>query len=429
MSGVPSVVGGDRLLRRFFELADDARRRGISRRLIEDKKLDDPSMITLDGKCLVNFTSCGYLGINIDPRLKEGAIRAVERFGTSYSSSPAYSALPLYGELTEKLRAMMGASVVLAPTTTLAHMAALPLLIRSDDWVVMDSAAHASVQMALELTRTNPDHVLTAEHGSAEHLERSIERACAGSSGNVWYLADSVYSMHGDTAPFGLIRELQARYSRLWAYIDDAHGFSWAGLNGRGMAPHSMGWHERLVVAGGLSKSFAATGGFVASSDEEIVDLIELCGSPLSFGGPIPPAALGAGIASADIHLSGEHAELNKALLARLDVVEAVASSLGISFGTPASPIRYVEVRRTETMFAIVAALKSDGYYLNGAMFPIVPAGHAGIRFTVSLSVGEEQTRSMLARLSHHLRVFGVIPPEIVVDLAEIEKDENLGRR
>lgn len=403
MSGVPAVVAGDRLLRRFHGLATAARDRGLSRRVLEDRDFTDPAHVTLDGERLLNFTSCGYLGLNTDERLKAGAIDAIQRYGTSYSSSPAYSALPLYEELTHRLSAMMGgAAVVLTPSTTLAHLAALPLLIRPGDSIVMDAYCHASVQTALERTSKVP--VTTVRHADAGELDNAIGAAAASTTGRVWYLADGVYSMHGDLAPMDQIHRLLDQHPSLHVYIDDAHGFSWQGRSGRGVALDAGGWHARLVVAVGLSKSFAATGGALAAGDPELVDLVELCGGPLSFGGPIPPAALGAGIASADIHLSDEHDRLNHELLRRFSFVDQMAGHLGIPFSsTPVSPIRYVEIGSTETMFSVIDGMKDDGFYLNGAMFPIVPHGHAGVRFTIGLSVSESQTEAMLHHLARRL--------------------------
>ena len=34
--------------------------------------------ISMEGRKVLNFGSCAYLGLNVDPRLKEGAIEAIE---------------------------------------------------------------------------------------------------------------------------------------------------------------------------------------------------------------------------------------------------------------------------------------------------------------------------------------------------------------
>lgn len=421
MTGVPAVVGGDRLLRRFFRLADEARSRGLSRRVLEDDRFDDESLITLDGARLANFTSCGYLGLNTDERLVEGAIDAVRRYGTAYSSSAAYSALPMYGELRELLASMMGMPVTLAPTTTLMHLAALPVLIRSGDIAVIDAYTHASVQSALTHVRAAGVEVVTVPHRDPAALTEAVHRAAESVPGRVWYLPDGVFSMHGDLAPFATISALLDEVPQLHVYVDDAHGFSWQGSNGSGVAVDALGVRDRVVVAAGLSKSFAATGGVLASADPGLVDLVELCGAPLSFGGPIPPAALGAGLASARIHLSDEHGSLRRALAERIAWVDHLASQAGITFASrDVSPIRYVEVRSVGTMFRIVEGMKEQGFYVNGAMFPIVPQGHAGIRFTITLDVSDVQVEGMIDRLRALLAA--EMGESVVVDLRDLDE-------
>ena len=91
--------------------------RGVIQRRIEDKYLEG-AIITLDGATLVDFSSCAYLGVNQDRRLKAGAIEAVERIGTSYSSSPTYTALGLYDQLESQLRQRTEATVADPQTTT-----------------------------------------------------------------------------------------------------------------------------------------------------------------------------------------------------------------------------------------------------------------------------------------------------------------------
>ena len=61
-----------------------------------------------------------------------------------------------------------------------------------------------------------------------ERLEAMIQRV-AKTSNRIWYMADGVYSMFADFAPFDELRELLDRYEQLHLYIDDSHGVGWAG--------------------------------------------------------------------------------------------------------------------------------------------------------------------------------------------------------
>ena len=105
---------------------------------VEDESFEG-SHLTIDGKQVVDFGSCSYLGINRDAPLKAAATDAVLRFGTGHSSSPMYTALGLYDALEARLSKIVDAAVAIAPTTTLAHLAALPVLAGPDDLVLIDN--------------------------------------------------------------------------------------------------------------------------------------------------------------------------------------------------------------------------------------------------------------------------------------------------
>jgi 7-keto-8-aminopelargonate synthetase-like enzyme len=400
------------MMRLFQHHAARARDLGISRQLIEDDLFSGDSIV-LDGKRLANFGLCSYLGLGDDERLKAAANRAIAKYGTSYSSSIAYTALPLYRELEELMETIVGANVVLAPTTSLAHLAALPVLVRSGDQVLVDSVAHASVQTATQLLQANGIPVNKVPHNDLDAVEMSISEY--NGSGRVWLLIDGVYSMNGDLAPAAAVTALLDRHPKLHVYCDDAHGFGWDGQHGRGAYLARTSWHERLIVAAGLSKSFGATGGIVAMPDPELADLVELVGPPLTFGGPIPPAALGAAIASAEIHLSDELGERQVEFASRIDLVNRLAGQMGIPLADfDPTPIWYLDLGAYESMTEVFLGMRDAGFYLNGSAFPVVPHGHAGLRFTITLYNSETQIEDMLTCLSEQALVMRT---EIEIDL------------
>ena len=403
MSRARTTTGADRLLALFRDNVRQTRDRGLSNIHIEDT-IVAPGRITVRGRHVFNFGDCSYLGLGTDPRLRQGAKDAIDRFGTSYSSSIAYTAVPLYRDLKERMEAMLGVPAALAPTTTLAHCAALPVLVRSGDIVLTDSAVHNSVQMACQLLTATGIDVRPVPHGAEEDLTLAIETALTDTASNVWYLADGVYSMSGGTAPFDHLSTLLDAHDRLFAYVDDAHGFSWRGRHGRGLAVDTMGWHERLVIAVGLAKGFGSAGGVVATENGDLIELIEMVGPPLSFGGPMTPPTLGANIASADIHLSDEISALQEGVASRIDLANRTAAALGIPFVSfDHTPIFFTEIGRMDVMLELVDAMLDEGFYLNGAMWPIVPHRRAGLRFTVTNSIEPDAIVSMLEHLHRHL--------------------------
>ena len=419
----------DRLLRVFRRLAETTREAGVSRQLIEDHELHGDSIV-LQGKKLGNFGLSSYLSLGDDPRVKAAAKDAIDRYGASYSSSTAYTAVPLYGELRERLAQIFDASVVLAGTTTLGHLAALPVMIRPGERALVDSQTHASVMLATQVLQANGVSVSTVPHNDMVALADAIEDG--PDSNRVWFLTDGVFSMKGDVAPADELLALLNAHPNFHIYCDDAHGFGWDGLHGRGQFLRRMGWHERLVVVVGLAKAFGSLGGVIAVPSGELAENIELTGPVLTFGGPIPPPNLGASVASADILLSDELPNLQHALMERVRLVNGLSLQMSLPLAArDETPLWFLDIGELGDMMRLVVAMRDAGFFLNAAAFPVVPQGHAGARFTVTLDNSPTQIEAMLSQLNEtRLELFG--ETKIEVDLtdetaeSEVATDEHV---
>ncbi|HEX9846925.1 MAG TPA: aminotransferase class I/II-fold pyridoxal phosphate-dependent enzyme [Acidimicrobiia bacterium] len=415
MSKSLSHTRTDRALDQFLKLSRVAQQLGFSHQLIEDDTFKGDT-IRLRGRTLVNFGLCSYLGLGDDPRLVAAAIDAITRYGNSYSSSLAYTALPMYRDLEERFEAMLDAHVTIAATTTLAHMAALPVIVRPGDEVLIDTYAHASLVSVLPSLQVNGVDVHNVPHND---LSRVADRA-GSISGRLWYLSDGVYSMHGDTAPAERMIDLLNSYPNLWVYCDDAHGLGWEGVTGQGHFLRRSGWHERLVMAFGLAKSFGTMGGVIASKDEHLNEAVSVTGGPMLFGGPLPPAILGASVASADIHLSPELAGLQAELSERIELVNRFSQEIGLPITrSEHTPLWFVQIGPSLTTVSVVSTMLNDGFFVNGAIFPAVPRGKGGVRFTVTRYLSMSQIESMLTSLNEaRLKYIG---GEDVIDLTALE--------
>ena len=402
---------------RLLRITERTIARGVKNRSgqlrIEDDRLDG-AFITVDGSKVIDFGSCSYLGLNRSPALKEAAVDAVERFGTGHSSSPMYTALGMYSQLEERLERMLGASVVVAPTTTLGHLGALPVLAGPADLVLMDQHSHASLHLAADVLRGRGVTLDLLPHNDVAALEARLGND-AGQYEKVWYAADGVYSMFGDLAPVKRIHALLDEYANLHLYYDDAHGFGWQGLYGRGYVLNNVEWHKRMVVAAGLSKSFGTTGGFIAFGDPHLARRVKYVGGPFTFSGPLQPAALGGSIASADIHLSPAHEDLNQRLLDRIELARTLLHEFGLPIAADeTTPIWFIHIGRLEEVLKTTRAVMNDGFYVNPAGYPAVPMGSAGIRFTQTLHQSEADLRGLIESIARHMPN---AEPDVTIDL------------
>lgn len=378
-------------------------RAGLAHQTVRNHRLDG-RLIELGRGQAVNFGSCSYLGLETDERLKRAAAEAVERFGVVFSSSRAYVSVPLYAEYEALLSRMAGGRpVVLAPSTSLVHQAALPVLVGDRDAVCYDTFAHSSLQATLPTLLQRGVHCEPLPHNRIDVLERRARRL-AQTHSRVFYVCDGVYSMHGDIAKLDELFDLLDRMPALVAYVDDAHGVGWTGRYGAGVVLGEHPPHERVIVALGLAKSFATGGGLVAVPEPELAKRIFTCGSPLIFSGPLQPAQLGAGIASAKIHLSPELPPLQERLRARVELFDALAAALGITcVASERAPIRFLEVGSAERATVLARSLLEAGFYVNVSTFPAVPRGHAGVRFMLNVNQTLEDVRRFAHELAHGL--------------------------
>jgi 7-keto-8-aminopelargonate synthetase-like enzyme len=376
---------------------------GLAHLTAEDQQMMG-RYVTLNGRRHVNFGSCSYVGLETDLRLKDAACDAVARYGVQFASSRAYVSCPPYRQLEGLLSAIFQAPLVVAQTTTLAHLSALPILVGARDAVVCDQMAHTSVQAVLPLLAAAGTTCRIVRHNRMDRLDQLVG-TLAKSHARVWYLGDGIYSMHGDAAPIAELRALAARHEQLHIYLDDAHGLSWTGRNGRGFVLGDGPIPARTVVAVSLAKAFSAGGAVLVFPDSESARVVRTCGSTMIFSGPLQPALLGAGIASARIHLSKEIDARQAELRERIRLFNTQVEAQGLTLGSKdETPIRFLPIGSDEATYATASAVMKEGFYCNTAVFPAVSQGRGGLRIGLTVHQTLDDIRGLVeavARLRH----------------------------
>jgi 7-keto-8-aminopelargonate synthetase-like enzyme len=383
-------------------MVTEAVQKGLLHLTAENETLNG-RIIHLEGRPLINFGLCSYLGLEMDPRLKQGAIDAILRYGTQFSSSRAYLSAPPYRELEDLLQCIAAAPVMVAPTTTLGHLAAIPTLIQEGDAVILDQQVHNSVQMAVELVRSYVAHVEVVRHSDMQALDKRLADLTPHYN-RVWYLADGVYSMFGDLVPMEELKELHRRYPTLHLYLDDSHGVSWAGARGCGHVLSHLPERDRTVVALSMAKGFSVGGAMLVFPDTESLRRVRTCGGPMIFSGPLQPPLLGAAIAAARIHLSDEFPAMQQNLLERIRLCNRLMLDKGLPLISHSlTPIRFVGAGRLRVVYNLMRRMMDEGFFPNFASFPATPVNQTGLRITLTLHQTEGDIRSLVDALAHHL--------------------------
>lgn len=398
------------------QIISDGVNRGILHLYTEGNQIGDNRVI-IKGKTVLNFGSCSYLGLEFDPRLREGSKEAINNYGTQFSESRAYLSINLYAELEELLRNLFDAPTVITPTTTLGHIANIPVLISSSDAVITDQRVHNSVNTAVKIIAAAGTHVEVLRHNRLDLLEDRI-KFLRNKHQKIWYLADGIYSMYGDMAPIDEIYQLLDTYPQLYFYVDDAHGMSIRGKNGRGSVLNNRRFHPKMALGTSLNKAFASGGGALVYPNKEMARKVRTCGGPLITSGPLQPAQLGAAIAAARIHLSDEIYSMQEELREKIKFTNLMLKKYQLPvIAENNEAVFFIGVHLPKVGYNMVRRMLDAGYYVNLGIFPAVPMKNTGIRFTItrlhSFTQIEEMIRTMGEELPKAMKEEGVTYEDI----------------
>lgn len=373
---------------------ESCKNNGVLHLSVDSEELDG-SIIQINGQSVVNFGSCSYLGLEFHKQLKEGAVNAIRRFGTQYSASRGYISIGMYEELEDLFDKIFSGHCIVTPTTTLAHIAAIPVLVKDEDAVILDHQVHSSVQTAASLLKSRSIHVERIRHNNMEALEEAIIRL-QNSHENVWYMADGIYSMYGDTCPMDHMERLLDKYKKFNVYIDDAHGMSWHGKHGKGYVLEHLPIRARMVVSLSLAKAFGVGGGVLVFPNSEQKRHVRNCGGPMNFSGPLQPANLGAALASAKLHLSPAFPAIQNELTQKIEYAYQLIKELGLPvISHSRTPVIFIGLSLPKIGYAVITELLKRGHYVNIGIFPAVSLRNTGLRITMTNCQSKEQIRSL----------------------------------
>ena len=387
------------------DMVNDYINRGRTKKvlhLITQDKSYNGREIQIDNRKFINFGSCSYLGLELDPRLKTSAKAYIDKYGVQFSSSRTYLRCTAYYEWEELLTQLFEAPVVTFTSVSLGHHAVIPVIVEPGDAIILDQQVHASVQDPARKMMLNGVHVEPVRHNRLDILEERI-KVLNNKYQRIWFMIDGVYSMYGDFAPMSEIAALLDKYPSLYLYADDAHGMSIAGKNGAGVIYHQVPHHKKMVLATSLNKAFGAGGGVFLFPDEEFCLKVKNCAGAYIFSGGHQVPVIGAGIASAKIHLSDEIIQRQESLKEKLNYCHQLLEDYQLPIlSNPEAPIFYVGVGLVNTCMHLVSYLHNDGCYVNTGMFPAVPDQSAGVRFTITAHHRKEDIEYLVERIAYH---------------------------
>lgn len=327
---------------------------------------------TFEGKEVVMIGSNNYLGLTTDPRVREAARDALERYGTSVTGSRFLNGtLELHLELDRRLARFVGKEAALVfPTGYQTNVGTVSALLSKGDYVIIDKEAHACVVDGCMMSR---GEMKRFRHNDMEDLDRVLSRIPEDAPKLV--VVDGVYSMGGDIAPLPEIVSICKKHGAR-VMIDDAHGIGVTG-GGRGTAYHFDLTDEVDLIMGTFSKSFASIGGFIAGS-ADIIHYIQHHARSLIFSAALPAPNVMAVLKALDIiETEPEHV---RRLWENADYMREGLKNLGFNTGGSNTPIIPVIIGDDYRTMLAWHALINAGVYTNPVGPPGVPPNQSLLR-------------------------------------------------
>jgi 8-amino-7-oxononanoate synthase len=363
---------------------------------------DQDTVVKINGKKILMFGSNSYLGLTNHPKLKEGAINAIKKYGTGCAGSRFLNGtLDIHLQLEERLAKLVNKPQAIVYATGFSvNSGVIPCLAGRGDYLIFDETDHASI---IEGKRLSFATVLKFKHNNMESLEQKLQQC---DRDKVKLIAiDGVFSMEGDIAKLPQILELAKKYNAS-VYVDEAHSLGVFGENGRGICNHFGVTDDVDVIMGTFSKSLGTIGGFVAA-DDNIINYLKHTSRTLIFSASITPASTGCVLAALDV--MEDERWRQTALWENTKRAKEGFVAAGFEIGPTESPIIPLYVRDNIKTFRLTQMLMDEGVFINPVVAPAVPAEDTLIRYSLMSTHTADQIDESIEKITIAAKTLGII--------------------
>lgn len=353
--------------------------------------------VIVEGKKALMFGSNSYLGLTTHPSVKEAALRATEKYGTSCSGSRFLNGTcDLHIELEERLaRFVKKESVLLFSTGFQVNIGVIPTITRKNDLIFLDRLDHASIYEGARLSKAN---TVIYRHNDMNSLESKLKM-----SADVPFkliVVDGIFSMEGNIADVPGIVTLAQKYNAV-VMTDCAHAIGVIGKNGSGTPSHFGLDDEVQIIGGTFSKSLASLGGFVAA-DADTINYLKHHSRSLIFSASLTPASAAAALAALEIIQSDD--SIRQKLWKNTYYAAKQLKEIGFDLGRSETPIIPIYIKDELKTYQFTTRLLEKGIFVNPVVSPAVSPEDSLIRFSLMATHTKQQIDKALDILEETAR-------------------------
>lgn len=358
-----------------FTRADEVKASGMYPyfRVIE---ANEGPVVQMEGRKVIMAGSNNYLGLTAHPRVKEAAIKAIEKYGTGCSGSRYLTGtLDLHEELEDKMANFFGVeSVLLFSTGYQSAQGIIPTIVQRGEYVVSDKDNHACIQVANLMAKGMTADMVRYKHNDMNDLERVLSKIPKDTAKLI--VSDGVFSTGGEIVELDRLVAL-AKEHNAKTLIDDAHSVGVIGKGGRGTASEFDLVDEVDLTMGTFSKTFASLGGFIAGK-AKVIDYIKHHSPALIFSASPTPASVASAMAALEI-LEEEPWRVDK-LVSNADKIRNGFKDAGFNVIEGRTGIVPVIVGDDNIALQMWRRLYDEGVFVNVFVPPGVPEGRQMMR-------------------------------------------------
>jgi 8-amino-7-oxononanoate synthase len=358
-----------------FTRADDIKAMGFYPYFRPIEENEGP-VVQIEGKKIIMAGSNNYLGLTGHPKVKEAAIKAVEKYGTGCSGSRYLTGtLDLHIELESRLAKFFNTEAVLLFSTGYqTAQGVIPTLVQRNDFVISDKDNHACIVAGTLMTKGALGGLVRYKHNDMDDLEKTISKLPEETGKLI--VSDGVFSTGGEIVDLPRLNKIAKKYGAR-IMIDDAHSVGVIGKGGRGTASEFNLENQIDLTMGTFSKTFASLGGFVAGA-ERIINYIKHYSPALIFSASPTPASVASALAALDV-LEAEPERVTN-LVDNANYMRSNLKTLGFNIIDGRTAIVPVIVGDDSRAFQMWKILYDNGVFVNVFISPGVPQGRQMMR-------------------------------------------------
>jgi len=355
---------------------------------------------TINEKDIVNMCANNYLGLSNHPRVIAAAKESYDKWGYGLSSVRFICGTQsVHKQLEQSISDFLGMEdTILYSSCFDANGGLFEVLLSDEDTIISDELNHASIIDGIRLCKAKK---LVYKNNNMDDLEDKLKQRQP--DGITLIATDGVFSMDGIIANLAGICDLAEKYGAL-VMVDDSHAVGFMGKTGRGTHEHCEVMGRVDIITGTLGKALGGASGGYTSSRREIVDLLRQRSRPYLFSNTLAPA-----IASASIEVLSmlrESTSYRDRLEENTRYFRNGMEKIGFTIIPGEHPIVPVMLGDATLSQKMADYLLTQGIYVIGFFFPVVPEGKARIRTQISAAHTREDLDRALEAFEKAYRHF-----------------------